>query len=100
MSAVLKSPTPITRARVRRDVERAAELARLIKPLADELDAIKAAFKALGDGEYKGADHKIVVVTSPRTGLDMAEVKARLAPADYVECVTVSDVTRVLIKEG
>ena len=29
----------------------------------------------------------------------MAEVKARLEPADYVECVVVNDVTRVLIKE-
>lgn len=92
-------PTPISRARVRRDVERAAELAALIKPLANELDAIKASFKALGDGEYNGASHKIVVVTNPRTSLDMAEVKARLEPADYVECVVVNDVTRVLIKE-
>lgn len=100
MSALPKTAavSPISRARARRDIERAAELIALIKPLTEELDAIKAAFKALGDGEYKGANHKIVVVTSPRTSLDMTEVKARLAPADYIECVVVNDVTRVLVK--
>ena len=100
MSALPKSAavSPISRARARRDIERAAELIALIKPLTEELEAIKAEFKALGDGEYKGANHKIVVVTSPRTSLYMTEVKARLAPADYVECVVVSDVTRVLVK--
>ena len=87
-------------AQQRRAVERAAELALQIKTLTSELDAIKADFKALGDGEYIGKDHKIAVVTSSVARLDQQEVKARLSPADYVQCVSVSDVTRVLIKEA
>lgn len=100
MSALPKTAavSPISRARARRDIERAAELIALIKPLTEELEAIKDTFKALGDGEYKGASHKIVVVTSPVTRLDSAEVKARLTPADYVQCVVVNDVTRALVK--
>lgn len=101
MSALPKTPSVsnISRAKIRRDVERAAELQALIAPLVAELDLIKDSFKALGDGTYLGREHKVLVTTSPRTSLDSTEVKARLSPADYVQCVVVRDVTRVLIKE-
>lgn len=96
MSAQVK---PFTPAVIRRDVERAAELAATIRAAEKELEAIKAKYKAEGDGEYLGRDHKLVVSTGSATRLDQAEVKARLAPAEYVQCVVTSEVTRVLIKD-
>ena len=96
MTAVLKS---ISRAAVRRDVERMAELEAAVRPLLEELDALKAAFREMGDGEYVGKTHKVVVSTSARAILDSAEVKARLSPADYVACTVVREVTRVTVKE-
>lgn len=101
MSALPKTlnVTPLSRAKIRRDVERAAELQALIAPLVAELDLIKDSFKAIGDGVYLGREHKVLVTTGPRTSLDSTKVKARLSPADYVQCVVVCDVTRVVIKE-
>lgn len=83
----------------RRAIERAAWLTSKIRELDSELGDIKAAFKALGDGTYVGKDHKIVVSTTDRTSLDQSEVKARLSPADYVQCITVKPVTTALVKD-
>jgi hypothetical protein len=96
MSAQVKSITP---AIVRRDVERAAHLAALIREATTELDAIKAKYKDAGDGEYLGREHKLIVSTTSRTTLDSAEVKARLSPADYAQCLVTNEVTSVRIKE-
>lgn len=88
----------LTPTRIRNAVERAAELNARIHGLQEELDEIKATFKSMGDGTYLGRDHVIQVTTAGRTSMDMAEVKARLTPADFVECVVVTEVTRVTIK--
>ena len=89
----------VNRTAIRRDVERVAEIVTIIRPLLEELDALKAKFREFGDGEYLGKDHKIVVSTATRVSLDTAKVKARLAPADYAVCTVTKNVTSVLVKE-
>jgi hypothetical protein len=99
MSAVLKSSVvSITPARLRKQVDKYITLAAQIKALETEASELKAAFKAYGDGVYKGTDRSVAVSTSPVTRLDAGEVKARLTPAQYIECVVINDVTRVTIK--
>lgn len=101
MNAVLK-PTPIvnlTAARIRKQVERAAYLQAHIRAATEELDGIKALFRRAGDGEYLGSAHRLVVATSHVTRLDLALVKSRLTPAEYLACCATSDVTRVLVQE-
>jgi len=97
MVAVVRN---ITRAVIRRDVERMAEIEATVRPLLEELDALKAKFREMGDGEYLGKTHKVVVNTSARVTLNSAEVKARLSPADYAACTIVKEVTRVVVKEA
>ena len=88
----------ISAARVRREVDNLVALQLQIKTLEAKASVIKTALKTLGDGFYEGSEHTAQVVTGPVSRLDTAAVKARLSPAQYVECVVTSDVTRVLIK--
>jgi hypothetical protein len=91
MSAVLKqNVVSITPARLRKQVDRYITLAAQIKALETEASELKAAFK--------GTERSVAVSTSPVTRLDAGEVKARLTPAQYVDCVVINDVTRVTIK--
>jgi len=91
--------TSFSQARTRKAVERAAYLQHHINRSLAELDAIKASFKAQGDGDYLGTGHRITVTTSQATRLDSGLVKAALSPGQIVACSTTSEVTRVLIKE-
>ena len=67
-------------------IDRALELQALLAPLAAELDAIKEAVKAEGDGLYTGRLAEIEVTTTETCSLDTKKVKALLTPAQITAC--------------
>jgi len=80
-------------------IDRAAELQALIAPLEAELDAIKTACKAEGDGTFDGNQYELIVATSPTVSLDSKLVKGILTPAQISECSRTSKRTTVKIRE-
>jgi hypothetical protein len=90
--------TSLTTAALTRKVERYAELQRAKRDIDAELDELKALFIDAGQAEYAGRSNKITVSEVTGTRLDQTEVKARLTPRDYVECVRVTTSTRVLCR--
>jgi hypothetical protein len=102
MNAILKTKpatvADLSAARVRKLVERAAELESLMAPLKAELDEIKDFFREQPLDTYQGKTHKIVVSLVSSTRLDLDAVKGRLSPADYVDCTYIQATTRVQVK--
>ena len=81
-----------------RRVNRLAALNREIKALQEEADALKAEFKAAGEGTYESAEHTVVVSTNERLSLDTGAVKAILTPTQIAACSKVTVVTTVSVK--
>ena len=80
-------------------IDRALELEALLAPLAAELDAIKAAVKAEGDGTYTGRLAEIEVSTTETVTLDTKKVKALLTPAQITACSREGTRTTVKVRE-
>lgn len=80
-------------------IDRALELQALIAPLAAELDAIKEAAKAQGDGLRVGVLAEIEVTTTETCTLDNKKVKAILTPTQIAACSKAGTRTTVKVRE-
>lgn len=89
---------PIAPARLRKQIERFAELKAAARAIEDELDELKEIFTDLGDGTYEGKVHKVIVTTSEVARLDNKLVKSVLTPAEIVACTVTSVQVRIVDK--
>ena len=79
---------PLTPRQIKASVDKLAALKAQISILEKQAGFLTDSLKDLGDGEYRGTAHRVLVATTTATRLDAAKAKSYLTPNEILACST------------